>query len=681
MDELFASVAEEENSKDDPHAKREREESRGVLNALHVSKELTFGRRIVISGNKMDDGRRGGVYLYVGAGRIDGLPNARTRKGDLTSFGRQDALDAAVALANIAEVVGPYAWEEGEKKAREKSFPVALEDGRMSVDPDPGCYTYPAQGLKAMGRECAGWNLLVSEVASFVDRFGLLHMVSPNRCFDNNSWLHHVNVSFCGRGDRLTLEDFLADWALEFKDAVRREERSLLEEKAYEEAGIFDGDGTREERSSAMGEIRSGLDYSHIPADIKKEARDIVVDRKKRSFRYYEINSLEELYAKKISSYVKSFGKFSDYDALRKDESERLSPIKMELDRLERERASRRHWEGEEQTRKRDARISELRRQRTSVHLGFPDLVKASQDAATLFGDQVESLTEHGAWEVNLRGFYNCSLLVHDALEMLRAIDGDDDAFRRILPRFHMERFRPCDDEDFARYTLWFESIGEDLDNPWPYDERYAYRASVDGREVELVRRDRLGEVRMFGGSDWLYYRLCGRANGLDDFERLVRENLPFFVEAMISDGKSRRNYKGRFAPGARVSRDSLAYTVNDRDHDLMATIWSVLDLVRIKDVELDLSKCEACGRLVRVKKQQRGDRCRKTCSDACRQSLSRGRIDEEAAKLREAFDAFMESGAEIRIGVDEPFEEESSSEQGNAFESILDAIFRRGRR
>ena len=184
MDEHFADLAEVEDLKNDlwaEHMKEADKKNRAVLNALHVSKELTFGRKIVMSGNKMDDGRCGRVYLGVGGERIDGLPNSRTKKGDLASFGRQDALDAAVALANIVEVVGPYAWREGEKKAQEKSAPASLGHGITSVDPDPERYAYPAQDLKDMSRGCAGWNLLVSEVSSFVDRFGLLHMTSPDR--------------------------------------------------------------------------------------------------------------------------------------------------------------------------------------------------------------------------------------------------------------------------------------------------------------------------------------------------------------------------------------------------------------------------------------------------------------------------------------------------------------------
>ena len=112
-----------------------------------------------------------------------------------------------------------------------------------------------------------------------------------------------------------------------------------------------------------------------------------------------------------------------------------------------------------------------------------------------------------------------------------------------------------------------------------------------------------------------------------------------------------------------------------------MATIWSALELVRVKDIELDLSKCEVCGRLIRVKKQQRGGKRKKTCSDACRQSLSRGKVDEAAVRLRDDFNAFMESGAEIRIGVDEPAEEPLSPEPVNVFDSVLNAIFQAKRR
>lgn len=272
MDELLADLAEVEDLKNDlwaEHMKEADKKNRAVLNALHVSKELTFGRKIVMSGNKMDDGRCGRVYLGVGGERIDGLPNSRTKKGDLASFGQQDALDAAVALANIVEVVGPYAWREGEKKAQEKSAPASLGHGMKSVDLDPGRYAYPAQDLKDMSQGCAGWNLLVSEVSSFVDRFGLLHMTSPNRRFDNSSWLSHVDVSFFGDGDPLSLEDFRADWEKRLNKEIEFEEYHLLDQRACKKAGVFDSDVSPEERQVAMAKVRSELDCSQVPAELR----------------------------------------------------------------------------------------------------------------------------------------------------------------------------------------------------------------------------------------------------------------------------------------------------------------------------------------------------------------------------------------------------------------------------
>ena len=55
MDELLADLAEVEDLKNDlwaEHMKEADKKNRAVLNALHVSKELTFGRKIVMSGNK-----------------------------------------------------------------------------------------------------------------------------------------------------------------------------------------------------------------------------------------------------------------------------------------------------------------------------------------------------------------------------------------------------------------------------------------------------------------------------------------------------------------------------------------------------------------------------------------------------------------------------------------------------
>lgn len=657
MEDAFTAAAHDAASEPgswSEHRERFHEETRWKLDRMRVSKELTGDEKLVISGNKMEDGHLGRVYLYVGEPRIDGQPDARTSDGALAGFRSQDALDAAIALANIVEMVAPYAWAEGVREERGRLRPAGDTGVVANAESDAKRHAYPAQALKGMGRDSTGWGNLVREVSAFVDRFGLPHMASAGRSIDDSSWLDHINVRLFDERCHPTVDDFQRSLDAWIKCDIDQLSAKLIEDEMLKTAGIASpGETSIEEWERCTQEEEGDLACSNIPDRIIQKAKEMTIEQWRRHAR--GSRSVEELYAAELGQLAKHFGGFSNYGALLMRERERLAVIDEKLEPIVCEYRNKMLWDSEELVGERRACIEELRRERDSVHLSFPELVKASQDAVAVLGEKAGALSEHGVWRLNLRAVYDCALLVHDAIEMLLAIRGDEAAFQRILSKVHMERFLLRDGGDPGRYTLWFESVGSDLDNPYPYGGRYVYHADLDGSRVELVRQERSWSPRTFGGSDWMYYRLCERGTGYGDFRELTRQALPYFVEAMIADGKDRRNYKRRFAPGAKVDADNMSYVVNDCDHDLMATIWGALDLVRKGEVDLALIRCEVCGRLVRVRKRRGDAKRRKTCSSACRQRKSRGRVDSEHQELKSAYLEYMESGKEVRVGVDEP--------------------------
>lgn len=616
-----------------------------ILSSLHVCSELTRDDNLVLSGNKTEDGHLGYVYLWAGEPRLDKSPNARTMKKDLANCMRQDSLDAAVALANIAELVAPYAWDNGRENASQEPRIIEYPDETRGLDPVVPSAAYPAEDLKGMGPGSPGWDVLVGETSSFVDRYGLLHMPSGEGPFDDCGWLKHDTLRFWGESNHETFEDF----------------------KAFFEGRVIDRIN-RERLRMAGQEGRAQADLSELD---EEAAKALLVE----AFRYepgLRIDSLDalranepNLYAAELSPFVKKYNGGESFDELRAKERERLCRLDDEIGDLQKRYRRMSASESEDKRESREREIKDKYDEWEAVRvLDSGDLAKAAIQAKKILGDKAENLSVNGVWRVDPGTYYYNALLVHDAIEMMAAIDGDDRAFRRILPKFHLEMFLPrhrLDRASFGRLTLWFESVGHDSYNPNPYDARYIYSADGEVGELDLARRNAGNGWQSFGGTDWLYYRLCERGEGYSDFENLVRKHLPFFLEQLIRDGTS-RNYKGRFAPAFPVARGSLEYRVNDRGHDLMATIWSSLELVRRGEAKLDLSRCEVCGRLIRRKRSQGDGNVKKTCDDRCRQRKSRGDFDLEALRLQADYAAYMESGEEVRVGVDDLWEAETDN-------------------
>lgn len=656
MDEIEKSIASalDVGAADslDAEAVRREEEDGDILSGLRVCRELTGNARVVIFGNKFSEGSPGALYLWAGEERRTGSPNARTPKALSSSFAQRDVLDAAVAFANIAEVVSPFAWEWGMKLAAEKAKPVDVGHGVIYTDPNPERYAYPAESLGDMDNWGEAWGLLRDEVGDFIDQYGLIHMPSQ-RAFDSGGWLAHTSPTFFRDRDCETYEKFEKGWKNRVSAAADQEARYLFE------------------RDSSANPQTSRTDRGSIPEGYYRQAMENIAYRERMTLKSEHIGSIRELYLSRLERLVKYYGGVRDFDLRSNTERDK----ERELRALEEEADRRGRWEEDSKRLARQNRIAELEGTLAAVRPNEGELVAAAREAVALFDRKVARLEEKGVWKVNLYYYYNSSLLVHDAFEMLAAIGGDVRAFRRVLPKFHMERFVSDEGVEGSRYTLWFESFGDDAENPchakgdpWSIPARYEYEATVGGTKVRLGRQGDGADYDVFGGN-WRFFRLCGPDDTPDDFERIVMSRMREFLVDLVDEGIS-RNYKNRRAGSADVGANNMLYTVNDRNHDLFATIWSALKLVVDGDASLELSRCEVCGRLLRVKKSQAKGKRKSTCSDACRQRKCRGNVDAEALARKSAYMEYMESGREIRLGND------SEPESGDSGRHVSEGRF-----
>ena len=119
---------------------------------LRVCKKLTGNALFHVGGNGLGQSFESKLVMWFAEPRKEGQPNKRTKKSEVCGYLQQDAVDALVAFANIAEKVAPYVWQ---------------------ADPHPNA---PERGWVGEGGK--GSKVLVGEAGLFVERFGLPHMRS-----------------------------------------------------------------------------------------------------------------------------------------------------------------------------------------------------------------------------------------------------------------------------------------------------------------------------------------------------------------------------------------------------------------------------------------------------------------------------------------------------------------------
>ncbi|MBQ9043292.1 MAG: hypothetical protein IJ111_10825 [Eggerthellaceae bacterium] len=220
---------------------------------LHVCAELTDNALFHACGNGLGPSFAGRLVMRFSEPRAGGMPNKRTRKSEVCGFLQQDAVDALVAFANIAERAAPYAW---------------------AADPVPEA---PERGW--LGDAGKGRSVLVAEAGRFADRFGLPHMGADGTGPETrNTPLRRGTLRFTG-----SYED-------EFRASARRMREVLsspgsafsrnMYRRSLEERGLYvEGDAAATEaRIFVDGMAPFAKDFSGI-SDYRKQRAAIVAER------------------------------------------------------------------------------------------------------------------------------------------------------------------------------------------------------------------------------------------------------------------------------------------------------------------------------------------------------------------------------------------------------------------
>lgn len=661
------------------HEREMRSRRQTIAQSLKVNVKLSKANRYLTWGNGLGDIVGGQVVLFTPDLRVEGQPNERTTKGSASNYLTQDARDAVLALANVVEKTAALIWRENEALAREKAIPVKGPYGTICIDDNErDHYTYPSQCIHAgLGGEAG--DVLRSEVSAFVNQYGLMHMPSGNKPFDSNSWLRPIRVSFIPKDYPQSVEAFKKTVQDDLRSQIDYEARAQFVSKAIDQAGLPRyPDISFEQDQSNRRHVEQSLKDIPVPLEIYEEVKEWITSMKRGGFGSYE-KTAEQAYAKELSSFAKDFSWMEDFETKRqnlKREQSELDSEAQHLQWLDRAYGS----DDDEQKRiETEEKIERLQAKSAGLHFDFDDILRASRNAPVFLGKDGDAIAANGIWKVSTDAYYYAALLIHDALEMIAAINGDEDALTRLLPLFHMAMFEPAEDCRWAanRYTLWFESVGRDADNPSSEMGEYKYDWSEDGRMVGMkLSRDPF-EGKLYG-CGWRRYVLCKSNETPERFRAVVKRYLPEILDGLISEGKT-HNHKNRFAKAGSIDTKHPTIRVNDFESDLFATLWSVLGLVAHGELELDYIRCEVCGGLKRVKRKAGSANSRKTCSDACRQRLSRGDVRDGDLRLRSDYRDFMLSGADIRIGSrkQEPSSfPESADESGDSIMKIVRQVF-----
>ena len=570
-----------------------------LFKSLHSCRKLSGNGRFHASGNGLGPTFDGTPVFWFQGARQEGAPDARTKKSERSDFAQQNAVDALLAFANIAERTIPYCWA----------------NDPCPLDPENGSYNKE------------GGKVLIKEVSNFVDQFGLPHMRS-------DGW---------GPGTRkLPLEpqrlSFAEDYEKDFNARVSSE-KSILEN------------------------ARGGYEVEDLQRSLKRNGLFVEGDK--------------ELTAKRIFFHgmrpiAKDFSGFSGIekkiDVLAEKEKELEAEEKAIVKKKYRESALPdgsideptfdRYLMEEERC------LNEIRH----LHLDKGDLLHACECAYRLFSDdERNSLSRDGYISVDTERMYRVALLFRDVLELYMAVNGDEAAFNRVLGKIHMEMFdvesvdvgdgygNPSVVKSMAedRYTIWYESCGEDLDNPGSNMRYNAYQTELSNCRLSLVRKEDIPfDKQERYGCGRTVHILCLPGETPETFKNLARKYLKAFLDGLIEEGVT-QNYKHLFAGAGRIDPEKPLVKVNDFDADLVCTLWNAMSLINKGKIPLELSRCEFCGRLMNVARE-RGN-ARNVCDGSCRSQLRKRKmkgVESEQEKIRREFFAFAESEEAIHVGM-----------------------------
>lgn len=577
----------------------EKARMQALFESLHSCSKLSGKSRFHVRYNGLGPTFDGAPVFWFQGARKEGAPDARTKKSERPDFARQNAVDALLAFANIAEITAPYCW---------------ANDPRP-LDPEGGSF----------GKE--GKKVLRKEVSNFVNQFGLPHMRS-------DGW---------GPGTRRNpLEprylSFSEDYEKDFKARIASENSRLKSARSGLEAGfLLDGlkrdgllvEGDKEltaERIFFHGMKRIAKDFSGLSGieekiDVLEEKnKELQAEQKAIIKRKYQESALPD------GSIDESI-----FDRYLEEEDRYMNEIHhLHLDKGDLLHACECAYR----------RFSEEERDSLS-HDGYIMLEAGSvYQIALLFRDAMEL---YMAINGDVAAFNRVLGKVHMELFDVESVDPGDGCSD------------PSDVKTMVEgcYTIWFESCGWDWDNPGSNKTRDSYQVELSHCRFSLSRKEEEGFWKQeHYGCGRVVHILCSPGETPDDFKDLARKHLKDFLNGLIEEGVS-RNYKGLFAEAGRINPERPLVKVNDFGVDLVCTLWNVMDLINRGEIPFELARCEFCGKLMNVARE-RGN-ARNVCDSSCRSQLRKRKtkgVESEQERIRREFFAFAESEEAVHIGM-----------------------------
>ena len=599
-------------------------EKQALFKSLHLCRKLSGNGRFHASGNGLGPTFDGVPVFWFQGARKEGAPDARTKKSERSDFAQQNAVDALLAFANIAERTIPYCWANDPR-------PLGPERG-----------SYDKEGGK----------VLVKEVSGFVDQFGLPHMRS-------DGW---------GPGTRkLPLEprrlSFAEDYEKDFNARVSSEKSAL--ESAYggyvaedlqrslKRNGLF-VEGDKEltaERIFFYGMRHIAKDFSGF-SGIKKKIG--VLEEKEKELEAEE----KTIVKKKYRESALPDGSIDEptFDRYLMEEERCLNEIRhLHLDKGDLLHACECAYglfdDDERNGLSRDGYISVDTERMYRIALLFRDALELYMAAN---GDEA--------------AFSRVLSKIHMELFDVESIDAGDRYSNPSVVKSMAENL----------YTIWFESCGLDWDNPGSNMRYNAYQTELSHCRLSLVRKeDRRVERQELYGCGRTVHILCQSGETPENFEYLARKYLKGFLDGLIEEGVA-QNYKHLFAEAGRLDSEKPLVRVNDFNVDLVCTLWNVMNLINKGKIPLELARCEFCGRLMNVARE-RGN-ARNVCDGSCRSQLRKRRMkgaESEQEKIRREFFAFVESEEAVHVGMTSHMgpEMQPKEEEPEFFEAAIRAL------
>lgn len=593
-----------------------------LFESLHSCPKLSGNGRFHVRYNGLGPTFDGAPVFWFQGARKEGAPDARTKKSERSDFARQNAVDALLAFANIAETAAPYCW---------------ANDPRP-LDPEGGSF----------GKE--GEKVLVKEVSNFVNQFGLPHMRSDGWGPVTREILMEPRYLSFSRDYEKDFRALIASDKSMLESARNGFKTDFLLHSLKRDGLLVEGDKElTAERIFFHGMERIAKDFSGLSGieekiDVLEEKnKELQAEQKAIIKRKYQESALPD---GSIDE--------STFDRYLEEEDRYMNEIHhLHLDKGDLLHACECAYR----------RFSEEERDSLS-HDGYIMLdAWGVYQIALLFRDAMEL---YMAINGDDAAFNRVLGKIHMELFDVEWIDPGDGCSDPSAVKTEVE----------GRYTIWFESCGWDWDNPGSNKTRDSYQVELSRCRLSLSRKEDGGfwEQEHYGCGRVVHI-LCPPGETPNDFKDIARKHLKDFLNGLIEEGVS-HNYKGRFAEAGRINPERPLVKVNDFSVDLVCTLWNVMDLINKGEIPFELARCEFCGKLMNVARE-RGN-ARNVCDSSCRSQLRKRKakgVESEQERIRREFFAFAESEEAVHIGMTSHMWPEMQPKEEEP--GLLDAVIR----